>query len=66
MWDLPKPGIEPMSPAVAGVFLATGPPRKSNFLFFSIFLAVPGLRCGIKDLWFAVACGFLVAACGIY
>ena len=38
MWDdLPRPGIKPLSPALAGRFLATGPPRKykggiSNFL----------------------------------
>ena len=28
------PGIEPGSPASAGRFLTTGPPEKSNFLFF--------------------------------
>ena len=37
MWELPGPGIEPISPALAGEFLATGPPGKSsNFFFFSI------------------------------
>ena len=29
MWDLPGPGIEPVSPALAGRFLITGPPGKS-------------------------------------
>ena len=29
MWNLPGPGIEPMSPALAGEFLTTGPPGKS-------------------------------------
>ena len=29
MWDLPGPGIEPVSPAVAGRLLTTGPPRMS-------------------------------------
>ena len=29
MWDLPGPGIEPMSPALAGRFLTTGPAGKS-------------------------------------
>ena len=29
MWGLPGPGIEPMSPALAGGFLTTGPPEKS-------------------------------------
>ena len=29
LWDLPRPGIKPMSPAWAGRFLATGPPERS-------------------------------------
>ena len=29
MWDLPGPGLEPVSPALAGRFLTTVPPRKS-------------------------------------
>ena len=29
MWDLPRPGIKPMSPALAGGFLTTGPLEKS-------------------------------------
>ena len=29
MWDLPGPGLEPVSPALAGGFLTTVPPRKS-------------------------------------
>ena len=29
MWNLPGPGIEPVSPALAGRFLTTGPPGKS-------------------------------------
>ena len=28
MWDLPGPGHEPVSPALAGGFLTTGPPEK--------------------------------------
>ena len=28
MWDLPGPGIEPVSPALAGRFLTTVPPGK--------------------------------------
>ena len=30
MWDLPEPGIEPVSPALAGKFLTTAPPGKSR------------------------------------
>ena len=29
MWDLPGPGLEPVSPALAGEFLTTAPPGKS-------------------------------------
>ena len=29
MWDLLRPGIDPMSPALAGGFLTTAPPGKS-------------------------------------
>ena len=28
MWDLPGPGVEPLSPALAGGFLTTAPPGK--------------------------------------
>ena len=30
MWDLPRAETEPMSPALAGGFLTTGPPEKLN------------------------------------
>ena len=30
MWDLPGPGIKPVSPALAGRFLSTAPPGKSR------------------------------------
>ena len=33
MWNLPRPGIEPMSPALAGEFLSTGPPKKTSICF---------------------------------
>ena len=36
VWDLPGPGLEPMSPALAGGFLTTEPPGKS--LCFSLWL----------------------------
>ena len=28
MWDLPRPGLEPVSPALAGRFSTTAPPGK--------------------------------------
>ena len=33
MWNLPRPGLEPMYPALAGGFLTTGPPGKSENKF---------------------------------
>ena len=33
MWNLPRPGIEPMSPVLAGRFFTTKPPRKFPVLF---------------------------------
>ena len=35
MWDLPGPGLEPVSPALAGRFLTTAPPGKSPHLFLN-------------------------------
>ena len=34
MWDLPRPGLEPVSPALAGRFLTTTPPGKSPLHIF--------------------------------
>ena len=36
MWDLPRPGLKPMSPALAGRFSTTAPPGKPvlGILFF--------------------------------
>ena len=35
IWDLPGPGIKPMSPALAGRFLTTGPPGKSRLILIN-------------------------------
>ena len=51
MWDLPRPGLEPVSPALAGRFSTTAPPGKPLTFFFNkiyfifLFLAALGLRC---------------------
>ena len=50
MWDLPRPWLEPVSPALAGRFSTTAPPGKPPLLFFivgfliidSVFLFVIG------------------------
>ena len=36
MWDLPRPGLEPVSPALAGGFLTTAPPGKSTILNYRV------------------------------
>ena len=33
MWDLPRPGLEPVSPALAGRFSTTAPPGKPQQQF---------------------------------
>ena len=33
-WDLPRPGLEPVSPTLAGRFSTTAPPGKPQFSFF--------------------------------
>ena len=66
MWDLPGPGLEPVSPALAGGFLTTVPPGKSQsrllkILFIYLFIvAAPGLSCGT---W-ALSCGTRALSCG--
>ena len=36
MWDLPGPGIEAVSPALAGGFLTTVPPGKPCLVVFNL------------------------------
>ena len=47
MWDLPRPGLEPVSPALAGRFSTTAPPGKPSFLFnlYYVFIHVVMLQC---------------------
>ena len=44
MWDLPRPGIEPVSLVLTGRVLTTGPPGKSQVITFKklLFLHVFG------------------------
>ena len=47
MWDLPRPGLEPVSPALAGRLSTTVPPGKPTvfvlkFIFSDISIATPG------------------------
>ena len=45
MWDLPGPGIEPVSPTLAGRFLTTVPPGKPGLFVFLI------LNFSKEDRW---------------
>ena len=38
MWNISRTGIEPTSPALAGRFLTTGPPGKSQNIFMLFYL----------------------------
>ena len=38
MWDLPRPGLEPVSPALAGGFSTTAPPGKPKVFFFKKYI----------------------------
>ena len=40
MWDLPRSGLEPVSPALAGRFSTTAPPGKPCWCLLSTFLLV--------------------------
>ena len=44
-WDLPRPGLEPMSPASAGRFSTTAPPGKPDYCTFMV-----SLKSGIMSL----------------
>ena len=64
MWDLPGPGLEPVSPALAGGFLTTAPPGKPWLCFLgrSIWRKWKGLNrqhrslvsgCRIRNLQYS-------------
>ena len=36
MWDLPRPGLEPVSPALAGRFSTTAPPGKPQTFLYTV------------------------------
>ena len=48
MWDLPRPGLEPVSPALAGRLSTTAPPGKPNPSFLISLLYLQPLGCQIQ------------------
>ena len=45
MWDLPRPGLKPVSPALAGRFSTTAPPEKPPFIHFNRLVRLLLLSC---------------------
>ena len=56
MWDLPGPGLELMSPGLAGGFLTTAPPGKSLYIHFKL-ISVGGHKVEI-DFFFPCGSSF--------
>ena len=50
MWDPPRPGLEPVSPALAGGFLTTAPPGKPPVRSFFITDFISHLVIGLFKL----------------
>ena len=48
MWDLPRPGLEPVSPALAGRFSTTAPPGKPERIFIALY---PVLHMNVYLTW---------------
>ena len=53
MWDLPRPGTEPMSSALQGGFLTTRPPKKPLKLFLIEAAVLPAFPLEVlnQQVW---------------
>ena len=54
MWDLPRLGLEPVSPALAGRFSTTVPPGKPYILFYILFHYGLSQEIGYSSLCYTV------------
>ena len=54
MWDLPRPGLEPVSPALAGRFSTTAPPGKPCSLSYTTLFKA-NRSCGGRQTRWAAA-----------
>ena len=61
MWDLPRPGLEPVSPALAGGMLTTAPPGKPLYILFHILFHY-GL---LQDIKYSSLC-YTVGPCCLF
>ena len=59
LWDPPEPGVDPMSPALAGGLLPTAPPGKSLVFFFKKLIYLFGYARSLD-----LVCELLVSAFG--
>ena len=66
MWDLPRPGFEPVSPALAGRFSTTAPPGKPQFFIYILYMCVCILfhilfHCGLlQDSEYSSCCSSIL------
>ena len=51
MWDLPRPGLEPVSPALAGRLSTTAPPGKPCYSFYISFSHISNVTSGLKNTY---------------
>ena len=51
MWDLPRPGLKPVSPALAGRFSTTAPPGKPLVIFLSLIWSNMTMQKYRKTKW---------------
>ena len=58
MWDLPRPGIEPLTLALASGIFTTGPPGKSPPLSRGLFFCILGAWWALAFLLFVLECFF--------
>ena len=59
MWDLPRPGLEPMSPALAGRFSTTALPGKPFPFIFNLYVSLY-LKWVFNREHIAASCGGLL------
>ena len=64
MWDLPRPGIEPVSPALTGGFLTTTPPGKPRQSISRDVL--PIVQIFITEFYFFPELSFHPMCCAVY
>ena len=68
MWDLPRLGLEPVSPALAGRFSTTAPPGKPRSCGFYLFFFCCGVsHCLIFICWtILMTLGWILLGCGVW